>query len=682
VVALDVDVKRTNGKASLEAWGGGGEGPVQETPSGGQHRLYRYLPGLSNFTNAGTHGSLDMRTDNGFIVVAPSVGGLGRYRWTVGGGPLDMPRKLADACIRASSAPRKAERESTEHHDLEAVDLAVLDLPSALAALIRDGKPQGQRSDAVAEVTRQLLELAIPESAIVSILTDSQFGISEKALDERRGDRESAAEWIKQYQLLPARKRLERTTNKEDCPYRADDGGGVRWLKPTRDGVTPIPLSNFTAQITADVVHDDGVEVRHHFEIDTVLAGRHRQLSITAGQFAGMTWVLDQLGAEAVVYPGFSVKDHLRVAIQQLSGKIHRRTVYAHLGWREIDGQQVYLHAGGAIGTIGTVPAVETDPGSGFEGYRLPPPPTGDDAVECVRASLALLDLAPDTVTVPLFAAVFRAVLGAADFSLHITGETGAGKSELVALFQQHWGAGLDSRHLPASWSSTGNALEGLAFIAKDAVLVVDDLAPDGTVYDVQRMHRDAARLLRAQGNHSGRQRMRSDATLRPTKPPRGMVISTGEETPTGHSVRARLLVLDLERGSLDWNAVTLAQNLAADGLLAGALSMYLSWLAPRITSIQRELRQRVAAKRGAVGSENAHQRTPNIIAELLLSLAQIGHVKSPVQLVSRMPRPRWCGVAWNAACAMRVHAPARHGGRTDWQSRGSSSSPKCIRWD
>ena len=40
--------------------------------------------------------------------------------------------------------------------------------------------------------------------------------------------------------------------------------------------------------------------------------------------------------------------------------------------------------------------------------------------------------------------------------------------------------AGLDARHLPASWAATPNALEGLAFLAKDAVLVVDDFNPTG----------------------------------------------------------------------------------------------------------------------------------------------------------------------------------------------------------
>ena len=138
-----------------------------------------------------------------------------------------------------------------------------------------------------------------------------------------------------------------------------------------------------------------------------------------------------------------------------------------------------------------------------------------------VRASLSLLDLGPLRLTAMLLSTVARAPLAPADFAVYFAGPSGVFKSEIAALVQQHWGAGLDARHLPGSWTSTGNSLEALAFAAKDAVLVVDDFAPGGAAQDVQRLHRDAARLLRAQGNSAGRQRMRPDGTLRAMRPPR-----------------------------------------------------------------------------------------------------------------------------------------------------------------
>src|SRR5206468_8843973 len=136
-------------------------------------------------------------------------------------------------------------------------------------------------------------------------------------------------------------------------------------------------------------------------------------------------------------------------------------------------------------------------------GFVLPAPGEGDELTSAIRATLRILDLAPDRVTAPLLGAVTRAVIGETDFSLHVTGPTGMGKSELAALGQQHYGALLDARHLPGTWISTGNALESLAFAAKDALLVVDDFVPGGTSDDASRLDREADRVLRAQGNQS-----------------------------------------------------------------------------------------------------------------------------------------------------------------------------------
>ena len=67
----------------------------------------------------------------------------------------------------------------------------------------------------------------------------------------------------------------------------------------------------------------------------------------------------------------------------------------------------------------------------------------------------------------------------------------------------------------------------------------------------MQRYHKEADRLFRGQGNHAGRQRMRADGSLRPAKPPRGLILSTGEDVPRGQSLRARLLVLEVSPGRL-----------------------------------------------------------------------------------------------------------------------------------
>jgi hypothetical protein len=223
-----------------------------------------------------------------------------------------------------------------------------------------------------------------------------------------------------------------------------------------------------------------------------------------------------------------------------LSGSVPRRTIYGHLGWRRLGNRWAYLHSGGAIGSEGAIEGVEVDAGTdSLLSCQLPIPPEGTALLDAVRASLAVLELGPDIVTTAVLGGIYRAPLGepsAIDFALHLAGPTGGFKTEIAALAQAHFGAAFDGRHLPASWADTANMLEKKAFLAKDAVLVVDDFAPTGTTRDVQRLHRDADRLFRAVGNRSGRARMRADGGSRPTYYPRGLILSTGEDIRAGRA--------------------------------------------------------------------------------------------------------------------------------------------------
>lgn len=405
-------------------------------------------------------------------------------------------------------------------------------------------------------------------------------------------------------------------------PYAATEHGLVHW-KPSPNGEVPVQLTNFTARIVGEVSRDDGVEIQRSFEIAAHHRGQEHRFEVTSREFSTMRWVTEQLGATAIVNAGRGTRDHARAAIQHLSDEVEVRRVYTHLGWRKIDAGWCYLHGGGAIGQVGQVSDIGIDLPPELARFTLPRPPEPDDLRRAVEASLRCLDLLADEVTFPLFGAVYRAPLGAADFSVHVSGETGAGKTELAALAEQHYGSGLDARHLPGSWSSTANALETLAFAAKDALLVVDDFAPEGSRFDIQRLHGEASRLLRAQGNQSGRGRLRPDGTLRPVKTPRGLILSTGEDIPRNHSIRARTWVLEVAKGAMDWELLTLCQKDAASGLYAQAMAGFLRWLAPRYDEIQRSKPRRIAELRSQAVASSGHRRTPTIAAELAFALEQ-----------------------------------------------------------
>ncbi len=405
-------------------------------------------------------------------------------------------------------------------------------------------------------------------------------------------------------------------------PY-AVDGGRICWRKRERDGTVLVPLCNFAATITEEVMSDNGAEERGELAITGTLASGVPlpTVRVPMAQFPAMHWPTLLWGTRAIVSAGIGAKDRLREAIQLLSPDTARRTEYAHTGWRRVGGEYVYLHTGGAIGAGGAVPDVAVRLSDALAPFALPEPPEGDALREAVRASLAVLDVAPDAVTVPLLAAAYRAplcIVDAADTTVALIGSTGAGKSELAALPQQHYGAGFERRKLPGSWESTPNALGWLLFEAKDALAVIDDFKPGGTQQDVARLHQAADRVIRGVGNGAGRGRMRADGGLRPVTPPRGLLLITGEESPRGESLAARMTTVPVDRGAVDFARLTDAQAHGAAGRYTAAMAGYLRWLAPRLDALAvTAAADRAALRDDARRAVDAHARTPDAVATL-----------------------------------------------------------------
>jgi hypothetical protein len=208
---------------------------------------------------------------------------------------------------------------------------------------------------------------------------------------------------------------------------------GLVWVRPTNLGPVRTILTNFTARILEQVIEDDGVETTLAWNMEGERVGRRREFSIPASAFPGMGWVTEQMGAAALVYPGTTVKDHARAAIQMLSNDPPERRVFTHTGWRQIDGRWAFL-TGGAVLGIDRPDSITVRLSGSLCHYALPERPIGAAICEAVRSVVRLMDLAPEAITAPALGSVFRAVLGHADFSLAITGRSGAFKSELSAL--------------------------------------------------------------------------------------------------------------------------------------------------------------------------------------------------------------------------------------------------------
>lgn len=376
-----------------------------------------------------------------------------------------------------------------------------------------------------------------------------------------------------------------------------------------------INLTNFTARIVRETRIIDAGTTETTLTISGKMAGNGPdaepvslpEVDVQANQFPGMSWVMQAWGVRAIIFPGNSVKEDLRTAIQ-LRSKPSVHTIYRSIGWAEIDGRKAYLHAGGAVTESGNDPTVTIRLPAELSNYDVE---SKEDPKAAFIASLELTDLAPKGVAWPLWAATYAPLFGAVDFATHLTGRSGTFKSELISLFQSHYGVKMDARHLPGSWSSTANALECQAYYAANAPFVVDDFVPVGTSWQVRAYQTSADKIIRSQGNQSGRARLSDTANLQTAYYPRGIIMSTGEDTPEGHSVRARMLIMELSPGDIKPDMLSLCQKQRK--LYPAAIKAVIQNLCKKPHDLTPEA-ERIRNE----NIETGHTRTPPMIGRLI----------------------------------------------------------------
>jgi len=475
------------------------------------------------------------------------------------------------------------------------------------------------------------------------------------------------------------------------------------------------PLCNFVATIRREVLIDDGAAEHGELEIAGLLDTGQPLASarVPLAQFARMDWVLAQWGTRARVRAGLGSRDQLREAIQALSPDVRRAHLHGHTGWCRLAEGWGWLHAGGTTGGSGAQGGAEVALGGALHLVRLPEPPAGVELAAAIGASLSMLDVAPDAIAVPLLAAAYRAPLAEVlpvDVSVYLVGQSGTFKSELTVLAQAHYGAGFTRLTLPAQWASTANALERLAFEAKDCLLVIDDFAPHGAPLEVARLHATAERVFRGAGNRAGRGRMAADGSMRPDYPPRGLLLASGEDVPAGHSLAARLVVVQVAPGDVRVAALTQAQREAGEGLYAAALAGYLAWLAPQLDALRVALPGRLAALRAQLGGWHAHRRTPDALASLLIAwelwvryAAEAGALRerAAADLPQRVraallatgtaqatlgaeqsPAEQFIALLGAAIAGQRAHLVTPQGGCPDHPGRWGWRPVQCAAWD
>jgi hypothetical protein len=114
-----------------------------------------------------------------------------------------------------------------------------------------------------------------------------------------------------------------------------------------------------------------------------------------------MDWPIKQIGPTAITFP--HQREYARTAIQSCSLGASERHVYTYTGWRNLNGHEIFLHAGGAIGETGALPGVEVRLSGALNRYELQVL-SATDIPGAVRASLRLAGLVSASISFPMLA--------------------------------------------------------------------------------------------------------------------------------------------------------------------------------------------------------------------------------------------------------------------------------------
>lgn len=397
--------------------------------------------------------------------------------------------------------------------------------------------------------------------------------------------------------------------------------GRIGYYKSDQDGSFFTPVGDFSAQIAEVIIKDDGRDQKKYYRI----IGKDSRgimlpdVIIPVSEYESLDWVNNFWDVRAVISPERKAKAQIAATLRYNAYEAKRKMFYSHTGWIEIQGKHIYLSNGSAIG----MPDIGVDLDDDLlTGYSLPQPV--DNFSEALQASLRFLTLGNPDVLFPLWASMFMAPLNGfvlTDFSLYLEGGTGSYKSGISALALNHYGVKFTFNDFPGSWLSTENRLEHQMFTCKDAVFVVDDLAPGINDKKKAENAEKADRIIREQANRSGRGRMASDVSNRKTFYSRCFLVTSGEYLPSVHSATARTFVVPVMMGDIDRKKFIDTQD--EKHLYSQAMTQYLLWISRNWNQLKIDLPKQIRqwTSQALELNNEQHARLPAAVGMLYAGL-------------------------------------------------------------
>ena len=402
-------------------------------------------------------------------------------------------------------------------------------------------------------------------------------------------------------------------------PVKTDKG----WEKSYR------PLLNGVLYISEIETHDDGGDTTTDFMI---IKGRTEKgydlppIRIPAKQYKALDWIFEHYSKWLNVVAGPANKDVLRFLIREISQGMKTTNIYTHTGFRVINGQLRFLTASGGLGADGLDTSINVRLPGNSAFYDLPDPIS--DPAPILADALHIMSVAPENkgMGAALLGFIFGSVISdiaPATFALGIFGESGAAKSAVGGLVQSFFGAGFYQTlqpSFPSNFHDTGAAIGIKLYRAKNVVQVIDEFTLNGSAQDANRTQDKLKDIVFNIGNNMGRDKCAPDMSAIPATPPRGSVLVLGESLPKGQSTLARMLVIEVKKGDIDFSYLNTLQDAARQGRFTMIMACYIQYIIGRYDDLKKTSTKRLMELRSEAiteGFARSHPRAADIFAAL-----------------------------------------------------------------
>jgi DNA primase catalytic core len=348
-----------------------------------------------------------------------------------------------------------------------------------------------------------------------------------------------------------------------------------------------------------------------------------KPVEVPADSFDDFKWMAKNWGVDGYVMVGKNKLNKLKTAVINYSLKdIQREEIYSYTGWETIDGRWGYLTGSGLLTAEGLDPSIKVELEGTQRIYQLPSPPDEVSIVEAALASLGFLDIGPNHITVPLLLAQYAAPLRplqSFNALIILYGPSQAKKSNISYVALCHWGnflTGLSRRdyHTVIDAASTSIMLQKYNHLLSDTVVVVDDVPPGSSNFEIIQQRKKVETLARELGNRAGRER-HGFASLPPNA---GICMITAEKLAmqVGSAV-GRSFTIEFTRDSINVQRLSQAQQ-KDSYLYSQSMAGYIQWLALNRDDLETNLPQRVREFQQEVAARYSQPRLHDYYATLM----------------------------------------------------------------